>query len=102
MYTKIREGTRSDSTDLCRTCTRCTIIRGSAESQERRFCRAMDKHLTYLVADCNMYYNKDLPSLEDLQQTAWILETTKARKIGFTPYKEWRARNRDADLIPED
>ncbi len=102
VYTKIHNGTRSGAADLCRTCTRCTNIKGAGEGQEMRFCHATsyDKplRLTYLVAECSEYYNRDLPSLSDLQKTAWILETTKSKKVGFVPYAEWRTRHRDEEM----
>lgn len=105
IYVKIRNGTRSSSTDLCRTCNRCTIIKGAAEGSEERYCHAASydnpPRLRHLVSECSEYYNRDLPSLSDLQKTAWILETTKGRRVGFVPYRDWRAAHRDEETIPE-
>lgn len=101
---KIRNGTRSDATDLCRTCRNSVIIQGSRDSDERRYCDALSGDSTQLftnVADCSSYYNKSLPSLHQYEKIAWVLETSKGRQVGFVPAKEWREKNRHMDMVPE-
>lgn len=101
---KIRNGTRSDSTDLCRTCRNSVIIQGSRDSDERRYCDALsgDKAEIHAnVADCNNYYNKSLPSLSQYEKIAWVLETSKGRQVGFVPAKEWREKNKYESVVPD-
>lgn len=105
IYVKVREGTRSDSMDLCRSCTKSVIIKGGAEGNEQRFCQAVSYdtplRLHTFISNCSDYYNKNLPSRADLEKSAWILTTSKGRKIGFVPYADWRAANQDEELIPD-
>lgn len=99
---KIRNGTRSDSTDLCASCCKCVIRKGGRESDEARYCNEFMNQLRGRVSECSGYYNKNLPSIRDLRETAWILSTDKKKEIGFQPYKKWKDNNRDDDGILED
>ncbi len=105
IYVKIHEGTRSDATDLCKSCTKAVIIRGAASGNEKRFCHATSYdqplQLTHTVSSCSEYYNSNLPSRSDFEKSAWVLCTTKGRNIGFMPAAEWRLKHKDDDLIPE-
>lgn len=105
IYHKVRNGTRSDATDLCRSCTRAVIIKGGAEGNEKRYCSALSYgtplELTHLVAECSEYYNKNLPSLAAFEKGAWILTTSKARTLGFVTAQEWREKHRDEEMLPE-
>src|SRR5688572_29568443 len=93
---KIQQGTRSDSTDLCRTCARCTIRQGARSSDEVRYCGVFETNLKYKVADCNGYYDANLPSLKSLYDTAWILNTdSRTRDIGFIPFNKWKQNERN-------
>ncbi len=83
---KIREGTRSDSTDLCVSCSYATIIKGGRESEEYRHCSEINKTLYKRVAECNSYYNKNLPSIKTLYETATLITIDKAGQIGFMSY----------------
>ena len=40
---------------------------------------------------CSKYDDRRLPSLQDMQRTAWILQTDENRKlIGFVSNRKWR------------
>ena len=57
---KIAGGTRSDSTDLCKSCKYATIVKGSRESDESRFCSDIQTKIGGRVSECSSYYNKNL------------------------------------------
>lgn len=93
IVTKIQHGTKSDDTDLCKSCSRCAIRQGSTVSDEIRFCHNFEEYLTDRVAECSAYYNVNLPSLKTLYDTAWILGTDKVtRNIGFVPFNKWKQK----------
>lgn len=84
IYTKVRNGTRSDSKDLCRTCSRSVVVKGGAESCELVYCNIIEKEITFRVAECNSYIDRSAVSVSDLYEIAWVLRTTKSGKtIGF-------------------
>ena len=94
IVTKIRQGTRSDSTDLCKSCSNCAIRFDTADNEERRFCSTFETKLTSRVAECSNYYNSNLPSLKTLYDTAWILSTDKVtRDIGFIRFDKWKQKS---------
>ena len=85
---KIHAGTgRQTGESLCRSCqfahifvdrvgesVRCSMVGGDGRRG----------HPRGKVFECNDYYNKALPSLQDLYQTAWTLRTERGGKvIGF-------------------
>lgn len=88
LFIKIHKGTGKLTKDhLCSTCRHgqtwidcrgehsiCGAIPGFKEQPRGK------------VFEYSNYYNKALPSLDDLYQSAWTLRTEKdGRKIGFTP-----------------
>jgi len=98
MKLKVLNGTRSDSTSLCDSCNRSMIIKGATESHVIKHCHHMDKRVPYNVAECSGYYPRNLPSMRDLQETAWILSTSKGRTIGFNPPKKKNEYSPDEPL----
>ncbi len=99
---KIREGTRSDETDLCKSCAYCTIIKGSRESEEYRHCSEINKMLTIRIADCNAYYNKNLPSVKTLYETATLITIDKTGRIGFSPYGKFEDDKKSHNSFDKD
>jgi len=99
---KVLRGTRGTAR-LCDTCASAMIIRGPAESQEAVQCNAFEGPLpTYPVVECNHYTKRNEPSLFDMRQTAWILETKQGgRQIGFKPFKDWERENPRTELLPD-
>ena len=101
IHIKLREKTTSDATDLCRTCVRSQIYIHT-NNKKVVFCNSLGRNIHYPVAECSSYYNKSLPNLETLYDTAWILTTNKGGKtIGFQKYTDWKKKNKNEDLIPE-
>ncbi|HET8550108.1 MAG TPA: hypothetical protein VFL57_18990 [Bryobacteraceae bacterium] len=53
------------------------------------------------VIECSRYVNRSEPSLYDMRQIAWVLQTDSRRqKIGFLRAKEWERKHEDEELIP--
>jgi hypothetical protein len=100
---KVMGGTRSDAEPrLCDTCRSGLVTRGAAESDEQVFCMMIKgQPVGRPVVECNRYVNRTLPSLWDMRQIAWVLETdSKRQRIGFIRAKEWERRNEDCELLP--
>jgi hypothetical protein len=59
--------------------------------------RALDMR----VVECSRYGNRSEPSLYDMRQIAWVLQTDSRRqKIGFIRAKQWERKYEDEELIP--
>jgi hypothetical protein len=99
---KVRGGTRSaDLPRLCDTCHSGIVRRGDAMSAEEVFCTVTEQPVRTLVVDCSRYSNKNQPSLWDMRQAAWILETdSKRQRIGFIRSAAWERKREDEQLLP--
>ncbi len=58
-------------------------------------------HFRWLcVIECNRYVDRKQPSLWDMRQIAWVLDTdSKRQRIGFIRSREW-AKHGDEELLP--
>ena len=87
MHVKIHGGTASgDASSLCHSCRHATIVRGSSLSDEVIECARVsnDQRLTFAVKFCNKYSDRAMPSLDHMEDIAWILRTDAKRKtVGF-------------------
>ena len=99
---KIVNGTRSSSTPrLCDTCQSGLVRKGAAESDERIHCLLMERDLKTRVVECNRYVDRAQPSLWEMKQVAWVLNTNSKREaIGFIRAKEWERMHQDEELLP--
>jgi len=99
---KVLGGTRSmDAPRLCDSCQFGVVRRGAPESDEEIFCKLTEQRLGRAVVECNRYVDRNLPSLWDMRQIAWVLDTdSKRQRIGFIRAREWEAKNPDDDLLP--
>lgn len=94
---KVQNGTRSDTKAICKTCAHGVVARGSADSNEFIHCGFMGKRITMVVTECNKYIDSSQPSLYDLREIAWVLETSKNRNvIGFTSPQDWADKSRNS------
>lgn len=90
---KIHEGTgKLTGRSLCETCASgqvWTDATGEHTVCHRMYGLNMRAHQPLgRVTECSVYYNKMLPSLRDLELSAWTLRTEKnGRQIGFEPPK---------------
>ena len=88
---KIMNGTRSSSTPR----------KGTADSDERIYCLIMERDLKTRVVECNRYVDRSAPSLWEMKQIAWVLNTESKREaIGFVRAKEWERKHQDEELLP--
>ncbi len=100
---KIIGGTRSDGVNLCTHCRNATVMKGSAESQERIYCSEVGRWIRFKVCECSEFDDRALPSLEHMRNVAWILESKRGgREIGFLSASQWRKRHGYLGLGEED
>lgn len=99
---KVLNGTRSDQAPrLCDTCQSGVVRRGAAESDEHIYCNFIRREVRMRVVECNAYSDRSQPSLWDLRQMAWVLDTdSKRQQIGFLRAQEWEKQHEDEELIP--
>jgi hypothetical protein len=81
---EVINGGRTTSKRLCDTCEHGVILRGASESEELVYCNEMMRPVAIQVVECNRYKEGGTPSLWDMRQIAWVLNTDPNRqKIGF-------------------
>lgn len=99
---KVLDGTRSlHAPRLCDSCVSGVVRKGASESDEHVFCRTTRCDVPLRVVECNQYHDRALPSLWDMRQIAWVLQTdSKRQKIGFMRAKEWERKYEDEELLP--
>lgn len=89
---------------LCANCRYSTIIK--SDSGAKVFCSQLPqghRELHMAITDCNQYNFKGMPSLWDMQQTAWILESDEKKKqIGFVTNAEWRKSHKHQEVLNSD
>jgi len=100
MRVNIKSGTRSDSQTLCPSCSHSTVVRGAAESQEIVRCGhyTIDRAVPFPVVECTGYTDKNEVSLYEMQQIAWVIDTSR-RRAGFVAPEKWRDQNPDLDPL---
>jgi len=85
---KIHQGTgKLTGESLCKSCSH-SLIFDEEHVGESAFCTYLHPQIRIRgrVRSCSDYYNKNLPSLGDMKETAWTLRTEKGgRMIGFKP-----------------
>ena len=99
---KVLGGTRSaDAPRLCDTCQSGVVRKGAPESDEDVYCTITAQRLARAVVECNRYVDRTQPSLWDMRQIAWVLDTDSKRgRIGFLRTQEWEAKHENEDLLP--
>lgn len=93
---KVHGGTLPSTTNLCLTCSHAHHIQSGRSGHEVIRCMASHPALTLRepVARCTQYYDKTKPSLQAMQEVAWIVMTDKGgRKLGFLSPEEIRGRD---------
>ena len=91
---KVRGGTQQGNEHICKKCAyghnRCT------SGGEETFCYKVQRAVNGAVYECSAFYHKDLPRLDLMFKTAWILETSdEGKNFGFIPYAKWKKRGND-------
>lgn len=101
-HLKVLKGTRSSAGPrLCDSCASGVVRRGAAESDERIYCRTIERDVRTRIVECSSYIDRTRPSLWDMQQIAWVLEVdSKRQRIGFLRSHDWAREHEDEELIP--
>jgi hypothetical protein len=83
---------------LCETCRWGHVARGFSDSQTVVRCGAVSQHdrayssnfrqVPFPIADCSLYADKRLPTVDDLQKQALIIDPDRIRVTGFAPTKD--------------
>jgi hypothetical protein len=79
---KVYGGTPKDE-DLCHTCSHSLIREDDCGNMFVR-CNRFSLMVTRKTLTCTGYTNKSLPSIYDLQETAWVY----IPRVGFKKYKK--------------
>jgi hypothetical protein len=83
---KIRGAVAVGEESLCRTCRCAHIRRGFRESEEAIFCAFGGelRPVTFKVAECTDYANRNVPYRYELEQMALLINVPRAsKKAGF-------------------
>ena len=87
MFLKIHGGTAPGTSDsLCYSCRHATLVRGTRMSEEVIECSRIneDRRITFAVKSCTKYSDRSMPSLDHMEDIAWILRTdVKRHQVGF-------------------
>jgi len=79
-----------DHTGLCGSCRYATL----AETTNGKLlieCDWFGRHIREPIVHCSKHSDLRSPSLSDMRNTAWILQTDEKKKvIGFISNQEWR------------
>ena len=92
---KVHNGTLRGGSNLCLTCRYAHHSQSALSGKERILCTAMSPAmpLNEPVARCSSYLDRSRPSLIDMQEIAWSLQTDKVgRSIGFLSPDDLRRR----------
>jgi len=69
---------------MCDSCQSGVVRKGASESDEHIFCTHINCGVEIRVVECNQYQDRSQPSLWDMRQIAWVLQTdSKRQRIGF-------------------
>lgn len=86
MRVKIHGGTRG-SKELCRSCSKAFIRKGTAHGQEVIICQEVfesPQRITFPVVECNEYSDATLPNLSEMNKIAWFITTDRRTgRVGF-------------------
>jgi len=89
---------------LCASCRYASL----AETSNGGFlieCDWFSRHIREPIVHCSKHSDRSIPSLSDMRNTAWILQTDEKKKvIGFISNQEWRKSKafRDDILVEDD
>jgi hypothetical protein len=85
MHVKIHGGTAPGGAgSLCHSCRYATIVRGASQSEEVIECSRVEKAINFAVKFCTKYSDRAMPSLDHMEDIAWILRTdVKRKQVGF-------------------
>ncbi len=99
MRVKIRGGTAGNGEpSLCLTCRFATIVKGASLRDEIVECSQLSygrNRVTFPVTLCSEYSDRGQPSLQAMEEIAWVLRSDpKKNQIGFVKRSELTRRER--------
>ena len=105
MRLKIRGGTvQHGESSLCVSCRYATVVKGQSLRDEIVECGQLSSEhnrIAFPVTSCTGYSDRRLPSLREMEDTAWILRTDPRRnQIGFVHAHELKPKERH--VLPDD
>ena len=93
---KIQNGTDREDSNLCGSCRYSHIYTEAARGEKTVLCR-YDRPIQMRgpISACNKHSDKNRPSLDDMNEIAWQLQTNKGgRSLGFLSPEELKNRGR--------
>jgi hypothetical protein len=99
VVTKVRNGTVRGDADICRSCRYSLRTVGAHTQRMVVICNAVNPSRTLRepVAVCSSFLDRTVPTLDEMNQIAWQLQTDKGgRKIGFLSPEQLSERRRDS------
>lgn len=101
---KVRNGTERGDENLCASCANCHHFREGATGRETVSCHANYQNPMRLrgpIARCNRYIDARRPTLNQMVEIAWQVETSKTGKtIGFISPDDLRRRGQPSSPNP--
>lgn len=93
---KVLNGTLNGTENLCQTCRYAIITTEAQTNHKRTVCNVSFPIVVVKrpLAQCNKYDDRTKPSLGDMMEIAWTLQTGSNRKVGFLSPDELRERER--------
>lgn len=97
---KIHNGTLRSDVNLCLSCRLAVHTKSAVSGRETMTCQAVysaPRTMTGPVGFCTAYLDRTKPTLQDMNEVAWLVMTDKGgRKIGFLSPEELRERSSGA------
>lgn len=104
MRVKIQGGTADHGApSLCLSCRWATVIRGPQLNHEVIVCKQMypERRITFRVVHCTGFSDRQLATLREMEEIAWILRSDTLRKrVGFVRSSE--LEDEDRFVLEED
>jgi hypothetical protein len=99
MRVKVHGGTVAHGEpSLCYTCRHATIVKGTTQKHEIVDCQRLSGvpgRITFAVTSCSAYSDSRTPTLNQMEDIAWVLRSDPKRKnIGFVRSRDLRPRER--------
>lgn len=95
MVLKVHQGTVRSDVNLCPGCRFSFRTTGALTGRQTIVCNALHppKQLREPIAQCSAFSDRTTPSLDQMEEIAWSLQTDKGgRSVGFLSPDETRQR----------
>jgi len=99
MRIKIDGGTvQHGEPSLCLTCRHATIVQGPSLKDRIVDCGQLSSthsRVSFAVNSCSSYSDRRLPSIQEMEDIAWVLRTdSRSKSIGFVRAKDLKPHDR--------